>query len=191
MSSENSANDSHKPTEKKTVKYMYVRDPEEPKRVVTIARRFSKNGNKIHYGIAVCKPDLHYDDYNHGSPFLSDYIPPPGDVFSKDIGRRIASGRLEKNPYKVALKTGESPVVTVMRDIAQAKDDTVIPKFVQVIAEKWLNRKNQPAIVKDGTHLSDLDLCEKCQKKVQNHLNNVTWPEAEKAICAVRPDLST
>ena len=63
------------------VKFAYVRDAENPDRVLTIARRWGRNGNKIHYGYALCRPDT--------------------DQFRKDIGRTIASGRMLTKPVKV------------------------------------------------------------------------------------------
>lgn len=97
------------------VKFAYVRDADNADRVLTIARRWGRNGNKIHYGYAVCRPDE--------------------DQFRKDIGRTIASGRMLTKPVKVKPE-GEGLVLrSVMRDIATAENT---PRIVRKIAQDWL-----------------------------------------------------
>ena len=103
------------------VKFAYVRDAENPDRVLTIARRWGRNGNKIHYGYALCRPDT--------------------DQFRKDIGRTIASGRLLAKPVKVKPE-GEGLVLrSVMRDIATAE---TTPRIVRKIAQDWLVNEGVP-----------------------------------------------
>jgi len=99
----------------KTIKFAYVRDADNADRVLTIARRWGRNGNKIHYGYALCRPDA--------------------DQFRKDIGRTIASGRMLTKPVKVKPE-GEGLVLrSVMRDIATAENT---PRIVRKIAQDWL-----------------------------------------------------
>lgn len=97
------------------IKFAYVRDSDNADRVLTIARRWGRNGNKIHYGYALCRPDA--------------------DQFRKDIGRTIASGRMFTKPTKVKPE-GEGKVLrSVMRDIATAEST---PRIIRKIAQDWL-----------------------------------------------------
>ena len=97
------------------IKFAYVRDSDNADRVLTIARRWGRNGNKIHYGYALCRPDA--------------------DQFRKDIGRTIASGRMFTKPTKVKPE-GEGKVLrSVMRDIATAE---TTPRIIRKIAQDWL-----------------------------------------------------
>jgi hypothetical protein len=98
-----------------TVKFAYVRDADNADRVLTIARRWGRNGNKIHYGYALCRPDA--------------------DQFRKDIGRTIASGRMLTKPVKVKPEGERLVLRSVMRDIATAENT---PRIVRKIAQDWL-----------------------------------------------------
>ena len=115
------------------VKFAYVRDAENPDRVLTIARRWGRNGNKIHYGYALCRPDA--------------------DQFRKDIGRTIASGRMLTKPVKVKPE-GEGLVLrSVMRDIAEAEST---PRIVRKIAQDWLVNEGVSLRNDVGQEVSDL-----------------------------------
>ena len=115
------------------VKYAYVRDSENPDRVLTIARRWGRNGNKIHYGYALCRPDA--------------------DQFRKDIGRTIASGRMLTKPVKVKPE-GEGLVLrSVMRDIAEAEST---PRIVRKIAQDWLVNEGVSLRNDIGQEMADL-----------------------------------
>lgn len=108
--SENSSN-----TDNRIIKFAYVRDADNADRVLTIARRWGRNGNKIHYGYALCRPDA--------------------DQFRKDIGRTIASGRMLTKPVKVKPEGERLVLRSVMRDIATAENT---PRIVRKIAQDWL-----------------------------------------------------
>lgn len=97
------------------VKFAYVRDADNADRVLTIARRWGRNGNKIHYGYALCRPDT--------------------DQFRKDIGRTIASGRMLTKPVKVKPEGNGLVLRSVMRDIAEAEST---PRIIRKIAQDWL-----------------------------------------------------
>lgn len=115
------------------IKYAYVRDSENPDRVLTIARKWGRKGNKIHYGFALCRPDA--------------------DQFRKDIGRTIACGRLLNKPLKVRPE-GEGLVLrSVMRDIATAE---TTPRIVRKIAQDWLVNESVPLRSDVGQEVSDL-----------------------------------
>lgn len=98
-----------------TVKYAYLRDPENPDRVLTIARKWGKNGNKVHYAYAICRPDT--------------------DQFNKEMGRTIAGGRLQSNPAKVKPIGPGLVLRSVVRDIFNSVDS---PRLAKTIAGSWL-----------------------------------------------------
>ena len=144
------------------VKFFYLHDTETPGRVLTVARKLGKNGRKIHYAIAVCKPSV----------WLSPFVMNRGDEFRKEIGRTITEGRLAKKPYKVAAVKDESPLITVMRDISTHESDAEVPQFIKALATRWLKAKfSKTSLVVDGVHHHDLDLCEKCQGKVEKYVS--------------------
>lgn len=99
----------------RVVKFAYIRDADNADRVLTIARRWGRNGNKIHYGYALCRPDV--------------------DQFRKDIGRTIASGRLLGKPAKVKPEGERMVLQSVMQDIFHSERS---PRIVKQIAEQWL-----------------------------------------------------
>ena len=115
------------------VKYAYVRDSENPDRVLTIARRWGRNGNKIHYGYALCRPDA--------------------DQFRKDIGRTIASGRMLTKPVKVKPEGTGLVLRSVMRDIAEAEST---PRIVRKIAQDWLVNEGVSLRNDIGQEMADL-----------------------------------
>jgi hypothetical protein len=103
------------------VKFAYIRDADNADRVLTIARHWGRNGNKIHYGYALCRPDV--------------------DQFRKDIGRTIASGRLLGKPAKVKPEGERMVLHSVMQDIYHSERS---PRIVRQIAEQWLIAEQVP-----------------------------------------------
>ena len=103
------------------VKFAYIRDADNAERVLTIARRWGRNWNKIHYGYALCRPDV--------------------DQFRKDIGRTIASGRLLGKPAKVKPEGERMVLHSVMQDIYHSERS---PRIVRQIAEQWLIAEQVP-----------------------------------------------
>lgn len=96
------------------IRYTYIRDRDDSERVLTIARRWSKSG-KLHYAYALCRPDA--------------------DHFRKDIGRKIASGRLLEKPTKLVVESAKYSLRHIMQDISKKKDT---PRILHKIAEEWL-----------------------------------------------------
>lgn len=88
------------------IKFSYLRDPKNPKLVLTIAREIVKEGQLVGtiQQFSLCSPK---------------------DQFSKKIGRKIACGRLEKHPLGYYsnitgyLKKGDSAAAFAMRQIQQ------------------------------------------------------------------------
>ena len=89
------------------VRFMYMRDPKFPKRVVTVARLLceDKGGQFLQVATATNKCVSGYWHYNDDLPRQKAV-----DVFTKKRGREIAAGRLmSEHSYKVYLRDGESP----------------------------------------------------------------------------------
>lgn len=72
-------------TNNNTIRYMYLRDPKNSKRVVTVARMVNTERNEVVYGLSVCCP---------GNRDELGYPIDNGDPYNKRRGRDIATGRL-------------------------------------------------------------------------------------------------
>lgn len=94
-------------------KYLYLTDPKNKNRIITIARTVDFPTQEVRYGMAVCQPEcaVEYRD---------------GDQFNKKKGRLIAQGRLDNlavsnTPGKfsdiLALGT-DRPITTILRRLA-------------------------------------------------------------------------
>lgn len=77
------------------VKFLYLQDPTEPRRRVTVARQLDPKTNILRFSYAMSNPI---------------------DNFSKEIGRKIATGRLEKGvrTFELILDEGERAISTVV-----------------------------------------------------------------------------
>lgn len=90
------------------IKYLYLQDPSDPKRTITVARRLVKTdkGNKMQVGLSVNR--------THSYP-MKFY---PSDTFNKERGRMIAAARLEaarNHYYEVSIDdTIDVPAVVQM-----------------------------------------------------------------------------
>lgn len=100
----------------KNIRFTYIRDYEDDGRVLTIARRWGRNGNKLHYAYALCRPDT--------------------DRFEKMLGREIACGRLSKEPRKIRPNNDKLVIRAIMQDICER--DTV-PPILRKLANQWLS----------------------------------------------------
>lgn len=106
----------------RTVKYAYLRDERDPRRVMTVARRWGKNGNKMHYAYAICNPTE--------------------DQFRKEIGRAEAGRRLEASPAKIRPLQGEFILRGIIEDLAyNAKEDR--ERNARSMANQWLDENDR------------------------------------------------
>lgn len=96
----------------KNVKFGYLVDPKNSKRVVTVARRV--NGDTVDFGFAVCNPGQRTVSYNSQEPKIYYSC---GDLFTKDKGRKIAVGRLEKHPISIKLEDGQNPMDAIRKAV--------------------------------------------------------------------------
>lgn len=109
------------PTATNTVKFFYLPDPKHPDRVITVARRVNDKGTKMQVGVAT----YHYDGLDR-TPF------------TKEIGRNIATGRLDKDPLKIRLGS-DTPLRTAVRAVADATDrEDMVCQTTRRLAKDWL-----------------------------------------------------
>lgn len=88
------------------IKFMYLCDPTEPRRILTIARKIviTQSGQKqMEMGYSICSPS---------------------DQFCKAKGRQIALGRLEKTPIEAERDLGpdESPIMYALENVKESCD---------------------------------------------------------------------
>ena len=105
------------------IRYAYFRDNNDPNRVLTIARR--REGDELVIGYAICRP------FNRG-----------GNRFKKDLGRRIASGRLEAHGLRVSLVEDTSGMISVLEGI-QAFEAENNNRHIRRMLEYELDRRRE------------------------------------------------
>lgn len=123
-----------------TIKNFYMQDPKNPKRVVTIVRQVDADDPEIvRFQFSVNRPDPVFDHFYFDSVQVES-----GDQFSKKRGRKIATGRLEKDPMTVRLN-GRRHLHAILESLKsnhrrEGKGDSgdVVPKCVRRIAAHYL-----------------------------------------------------
>lgn len=119
-------------------------------RVITVARRMSRQGKKVHYQVAVCRPETRY--------VMGGQIAEEGDTFSKALGRAIATGRLDSKPFRVTLPTSENletsgPLVAVL---CHAAGNEAIPHSARREIVRYLKGRgiSDPSAIFSGLEVS-------------------------------------
>lgn len=97
------------------IHFSYLRDPENDRRVMTVARRIE--GEQIVFQTAVCNPKDHH---------------------TKKVGRQIATGRLEKHPWHVSREEGVHPMETISDFLLKEMSEEDITPFEKRIFEHHL-----------------------------------------------------
>jgi len=97
------------------VKFAYLRDDRDPRRVMTIARRWGKKHKKIQYGYAICNPEE--------------------DQHNKATGRDWAEDRLRHAAAKFKPDQGDMVLRAVVADIC---DSTQSDRNAVTMAAQWL-----------------------------------------------------
>lgn len=124
------------------VLFSYHRDPRDPNRVVTLARRVKpgSHGPLISFQFAVCAPKRALAHVQHGKEFHGgvyiQYRDNTGDVFKKRRGREIALGRLDAHPIYVTGDVGDvHPLEAIRQYIVEDWDELFIdgPSFMHRI----------------------------------------------------------
>lgn len=121
------------------IKYAYITDPRNPRRVITIARYCDKENNEVHYQYAVCHPG-HFNGPFHHRP--KDAWS-GGDLFLKDRGRLIATGRLAKSPITVKDST-RKPLAAILVHMYKNPDTPVLVK--RVVSTGKLGLRQEPMV---------------------------------------------
>lgn len=92
------------------VKYLYLRDLKNSKRVITVARQLTDD-DRMRIGVAVCKPNLKPTAFTWGTV---------GDEFTKKRGREIALGRMNKSKEFISLD-GQQPIKVAINTLLSLK----------------------------------------------------------------------
>jgi hypothetical protein len=138
-------------TENNNVRFFYMRDSKDPRRMVTVARRFHLTDRSVlQFQFAVNNPNTKYDWTGHVK----------GDCPQKEVGRRISLGRLESRPFEVDFESGRqlTLICEILSDEAKAEMHAVdwgqrwndsekgdfVPSTVRRIARQELERLKTP-----------------------------------------------
>jgi hypothetical protein len=99
------------PRRTETVKFLYLRDTHS-KRVVTVARKVSFDTGLITYAYSVSNPL---------------------DMFKKELGRKISTGRLEAHPTVIPfnMNNKERPVELVIKDMLSRADSRTMQRILR------------------------------------------------------------
>lgn len=124
---------------KKDIKFFYMQDPENPKRVVTLARELDKELDVLLFAWAVNTPKTKED------PFIVVLEgKKEGDQFQKKLGRKIATGRLLSSKAIAVKLNGSRPIEAMLKflinpDQAELeRADVWIPQTLTKIAEHYI-----------------------------------------------------
>lgn len=112
-------------------KFLYLRDPNNQNRVATIARKRSgENGMELSYSVNLT-----------GST---------SDRFDKNLGRKIAVGRLESDSRIVTeIRNGETPLTATVRSLTENKE--LVPHSLRRMAKAWLDSRRDNETGEDNT----------------------------------------
>lgn len=114
-------------------KFTHIRDPKNPKRVVTLARTIANEDGKdvVHVGFAI--------NYISASRFATT------DVYNRKLGNKIALGRLEHSPIRLPLVAGSHPMDVVRGFFGGCSHDMLdackIPYRIQQIVANTIRQK--------------------------------------------------
>lgn len=148
---------------KNEVRFFYMRDPENPDRLVTTARRWANEERTvIEVAFAVNNPTSGWRrEYYHDPVWIE------GDKPSKPRGRQIATGRLMKHPFVVEL--GGRRQLTAICEMLQSRPEPILTESGEQERDghgKLLFRPSE-AWWAAYNGLKDLDLtAEELQKKL-------------------------
>lgn len=94
----------------KDIRFLYIHDTHNSKRVITIARTFDEKQNSVTFSFCVNHPTK---KSKHGYTIFH------GDTFSKKLGRHIATMRLNQGKsFTVFLAQGERPIEAIISFLA-------------------------------------------------------------------------
>lgn len=103
-------------TENNKVRFFYMFDSKNPRRMVTVARRFHpENQNVLQFQFAVNNPSSKINGWGE--------LLVKGDCAQKVTGRKIALGRLETRPFEVDFETGRqlTAICEILSDESKAQ----------------------------------------------------------------------
>lgn len=120
--------------------FLYLRNPEDPAHVATLAR--FKQGNVLTFAWAVNKVTRTFKSKHTGREQYTYASRTVHDVFNKARGREIAEGRLasEKSSITIELHEGERPLKAMLETLARNSEvnELRIPRFLSSWAAEAL-----------------------------------------------------
>jgi hypothetical protein len=115
------------------VRFLYVRDPENHFRVLSIVRSVDLDNMVTHFQYCVNRPPDWFVSRGPRGVERMHLSPSKSDMFSRQRARQICLGRLATNPIAVSLLV-DRPIAAIMKHLA---DDS--NKIVSRIAKDWLS----------------------------------------------------
>lgn len=115
------------------VRFLYVRDPDNHFRVLSIVRSVDLDNMVAHFQYCVNRPPEWFVSRNPRGAEKVHIYPSGSDRFSRPRARQICLGRLATNPIAVSLLV-DRPIAAIMKHLA---DDS--NKIVSRIAKDWLS----------------------------------------------------
>jgi len=129
----------------KTVKFMYIKDPAKPKRVLTVAREFIDDQTVV-LGWAICHPILELK-------------------FDKKRGRMIAEARMLKADKQIFVDvTGQKPLQAVMNTLLTT-DNLLVNKITMKHVAAEFVRKAKEAAKEQEIQLRIKEALEQAEKE--------------------------
>lgn len=111
-----------------STRIQYLKDPENPKRVLTLVSRVKPGTDLVEYGYSVNRPQEWKGDLR--DRFYRSQSLTKGDMFSKEKGRMIATGRMEsESAVLTANMEGRKPMYAVIETLADASENSVIRRI--------------------------------------------------------------
>lgn len=102
-------------------KYLYLRDPDNNDRVLTLGRRVDGDTVTLAYSLNRVVPSL--EAYRHNNFVPQDVVV---DRFSKKVGQTIVTGRFDsgvENTHSFQLRDGERPIEATLRELVSLRAD--------------------------------------------------------------------
>lgn len=91
------------------VRFTYISDMDNPRRIMSIARIFDKNSREVRFSYSICSPK---------------------DIFMKKKAHLICMGRLEKDPYIHTVGEDDSIIESIFNRLAVEAKEALAKKIV-------------------------------------------------------------
>lgn len=120
-----------------TIKFNHIRDPKNPKRVVTVARTIDIQGDEQRITFAFAT--------NHPSTSLStqhSWLKEPSDQYRRKVGNYIATQRLVKRPLNIAVDKSVNPMAAILKFVTALSKDELADLGIPMVVVRVLEEDN-------------------------------------------------